>query len=283
MLDTSMVLADGRTLAYTDVGDPDGPLVMYFHGAPTSRLDLVPFDQGFGSAGIRLVSPDRPGYGGSSPLAQRTFLDWPVDIAALADHIGRDRFAVIGLSSGGPYVVATASALSDRVVGAGVIAGCTDMSWAPAWEGFAEWEATIMRLDDLHTAERWCQTVFGEDGSKFFDLDIEWTDEDAEFLSNPVFGDGFIVSVVEAFRQGVRGFAQDILVQSQPWHFDLDAIAARVQVLHGAADSLLPIAHSRHTAALIAQASLEILPGYGHLSVMAETPRLAEDLVAPLR
>jgi pimeloyl-ACP methyl ester carboxylesterase len=283
MLDTSMVLRDGRTLTYTDLGDPDGLLVMYFHGAPTSRLDLVPLEEKFSSAGVRLVSPDRPGYGGSSPITRRTFLDWPGDVAELADHLGSDRFAVIGLSSGGPYVVAAATVLSDRVVGAGVIAGCTDMSWAPAWDGFPEWEATIMRLGDLETSVRWCEANLGEDGSKFFDEDIEWTAADADFLSNPAFGEGFILSVVEAFRQGVHGFAQDITVQSEPWPFDLGAIAAPVRVMHGEADSLLPVAHSEHTKALIPGASLEVLPGHGHLSIMTETPGLAADLVAPLR
>jgi pimeloyl-ACP methyl ester carboxylesterase len=282
MLDTSMVLSDGRTLAYTDCGNPEGPLVMYFHGAPRSRLDLVPFEGDFAQSGVRVVSPDRPGYGGSSPLAQRVFVDWPGDVVALADYLGYDRFAVMGLSSGGPYVVAAASLLSDRVVGAGVIAGCTDMSWSPAWESFPEWEAIIMRLGDLD-AVRWCEENLGRDGSKFLEEDIEWAAADNEFLSNPVFGNNFILSVVEAFRQGVRGFAQDITVQSHPWPFDLGAIAAPVRVLHGEEDSLLPVAHSEHTAALIPGASLEVLAGHGHLSITTEAPRLAADLVVSLR
>ena len=98
-----------------------------------------------------------------------------------------------------------------------------------------------------------------------------------------MFGNGFILSVVEAFRQGVHGFAQDITVQSHPWPFDVAAIVAPVRVLHGEEDSLLPLAHSEHTAELIPGASLEILPGHGHLSIMTETARLAVDLLAPLR
>lgn len=283
MLDTTMVLPDGRTLAYTDCGDPDGPLVMYYHGAPTSRLDLAVFDEEFASAGVRMVSPDRPGYGGSSPVTQRTFVDWPVDVAALADHLGRDGFAVMGLSSGGPYAVAAALLLSGRVVGAGVIAGCTDMSWAPAWEDFPEWEATIMRLGNFDASVRLCEENLGADGSKVLNEKIQWAAADTEFLSNPVFGGGFISSVVEAFRQGVQGFAQDIIVQSHPWPFDLGAVAVPIRVLHGEADSLLRLAHSEHTASLIPRASLEVLPNHGHLSIMTEFPRIAAELVLPLR
>jgi pimeloyl-ACP methyl ester carboxylesterase len=282
MLDTTMVLRDGRTLAYTEIGDADGPLVMYFHGAPTSRLDLVALEEDFASAGVRVVSPDRPGYGGSSAITQRSLADWPEDVAALADHLERDRFALMGLSSGGPYVVASAAGLADRVVGACVIAGCTDMSWAPAWDSFPEWEAAIMRLGDLDASIRWCTEHLGADGSGFLNEDIRWSEPDAQFLSSPVFGDGFILSIVEAFRQGVHGFAQDITVQAQPWKLDLGAIVAPVRVLHGEADSLLSVAHSEHTAALIPQASLEVLQGYGHLSILTQTPRLARDLALPL-
>jgi pimeloyl-ACP methyl ester carboxylesterase len=140
-----------------------------------------------------------------------------------------------------------------------------------------------MRFGDLDVSVQWCEENLGTGGSKFLEEDIEWAAADNGLLSNPVFGNSFIVSVGEAFRQGVQGFAQDITVQSHPWPFDLGAIAATVRVLHGEEDSLLPEAHSEHTAALIPGASLEVLPGHGHLSITTETPRLAADLVVSLR
>src|SRR3954451_4260728 len=111
MRDTSMVLPDGRTLAYTEYGKFDEPLVFYFHGAPTSRLDLNGLDAAFGALGVRVVAPDRPGYGGSSPRPNRRRNDWADDVAALAEHLDRERFAVSGISSGGPYVAAIAALL----------------------------------------------------------------------------------------------------------------------------------------------------------------------------
>jgi pimeloyl-ACP methyl ester carboxylesterase len=148
VIDTVLTLPDGRSLAYTDCGEPAGPLVVYFHGAPTSRLDLVGAEESFRAFGVRVVSPDRPGYGGSSPQAGRGFNDWAPDVAALADHLGAERFAVMGLSSGGPYAVACAALLPERIVSAGVVAGVTDMGWPGAWEGYEQSEATLMRIGD---------------------------------------------------------------------------------------------------------------------------------------
>ena len=106
MRDSSITLADGRLLAYTDIGAPGGPVVMYFHGAPSSRLDTTVFEDAFAALDVRMVSADRPGYGGSSPQPGRHREDWPSDVAALADRLGVERFAVMGVSSGGPYAVA---------------------------------------------------------------------------------------------------------------------------------------------------------------------------------
>src|SRR5215212_3033871 len=124
------------------------PLIVYLHGAPTSRLDLAAFEEAFEALGVRVVSPDRPGYGGSSPQPGRQLDDWPVDVAALADHLGQERFAVMGISSGGPYAAVCAALLPNRVASAGIVAGVTDMAWPDARERYYEAEAALMRIGD---------------------------------------------------------------------------------------------------------------------------------------
>ena len=283
MIDTTMTLPDGRSLAYTDCGAPDGPLVVYFHGAPTSRLDLIGLEESFSALGVRVVSPDRPGYGRSSPQPGRGFNDWPGDVAALADHLGVERFAVMGLSSGGPYVVACAALLPDRIAGAGVVAGVTDMGWPGAWEGYEVREATLMRLGDEAAAVRWCEEHFGPDGSKFLETTGELAPADMALLEDEAISTGFITTIGEAFHQGVGAFAQDITVQGRPWPFDPSVITAPTRVLHGEADTLVPIAHGHHTAEVIPGASLVIFPDHGHLSIFTEIPQLSADLTRSLR
>lgn len=283
MRDTAMTLPDGRLVAYTDLGPPDGPLVFYFHGAPTSRLDLAPIEEAFNAAGTRVVSPDRPGYGGSTAQRSRTLDDWPADVAVLADHLGAERFSVMGLSSGGPYVVACAAMLADRIASAAVIAGVTDMGWPGAWEGYDTDEPPIMRLGDEEAAVRWCEDRYGSDGSGYLGGYIELAPADQALYDDEATAAGLFATVAEAFRQGVGGYAQDVWVQGRPWSFDLTGVTAPVRVVHGAEDPVVPISHSRHTAEVVPGATLEVLPRHGHLSVINEMPRLASELAASLR
>lgn len=283
MIDTAMTLPDGRSLAYTDCGAPAGPLVVFFHGAPTSRLDLVGFEESFSALGVRVVSPDRPGYGRSSPQLGRGFNDWADDVVALAGHLGIERFAVMGLSSGGPYVVACAALLPERIAAAGVVAGVTDMGWPGAWEGYDPLEATLMRIGNEAAAVRWCEEHYGPDGSKFFETVSEMAPADTALLEDEAMATGFITTVSEAFRQGVGGFAQDITVQGRPWPFDPSLITARTRVLHGQADTFVPFAHGRHTAGVIPDATLVAFPDHGHLSIITEIPELSADLAQSLR
>lgn len=104
-----IVLGGGRELAYADLGRPGGPCVFFFHGAPMSRLHLVPLEEQFAARGLRVISPDRPGYGRSSPQPGRSLSDWPADVTGLADALGLDRFLVAGHSSGGAYALACAA------------------------------------------------------------------------------------------------------------------------------------------------------------------------------
>ncbi|HSP28721.1 MAG TPA: alpha/beta fold hydrolase [Ilumatobacteraceae bacterium] len=229
--DDILALPDGRALTYTimgasgGIGPSGGPLVCYQHGAPGSRRELLGLDDAFASAGVRVVTPDRPGYGGSTPHAGRTTADWADDVAALADHLGAERFAVIGLSSGGPYAVACAALLRDRVVGAVVAAGNTDMSWPAARDGYLDSELAIMALDDADAAVARCIELYGHDGAGFFgsgfvDGEMDLGRADNAWLADESNSTAFSNSMDEAFRQSVVGYAHDIWVQGRAWTFD---------------------------------------------------------------
>jgi pimeloyl-ACP methyl ester carboxylesterase len=282
MVDATMTLPDGRTLAYTDIGAPGigatgERVAFYFHGAPGSRLELVALEAAFAAVGLRVITADRPGYGRSTPLLGRTTADWADDVAALADHLGVERFVVMGLSSGGPYTVACASLLGDRVTGAIVAAGNTDMSWPEASEGYLQSELDIMAMDDEDVAVAWCIERYGADGSGFFDGegDMDLGEVDNAWLADEANLASLMTTMSEAFRQGVVGYAHDITVQGRAWTFDPVTITARTIVVHGADDRLVPIEHSRHTASLIPGAELRELPGVGHLSLGQHLPELS--------
>jgi pimeloyl-ACP methyl ester carboxylesterase len=280
MIESTMTLPDGRTLAYTDIGASGGRVAYYFHGAPGGRLELVSLDEAFAAMDVRVITADRPGYGGSTPHTGRTTADWAGDVAALADHLGTGRFVVMGLSSGGPYTVACASLLRDRVVGAVIAAGNTDMTWPDARSGYLQSELDIMAMDDENAAVAWCEEQYGSDGSGFFGGDLDLGPTDNVWLADATNLTSLMSTMAEAFVQGVIGYAHDITVQGRAWAFDPSSITAPTIVVHGADDRLVPLSHSQHTASLIPGSELRVVPDCGHLSLGDRLPALAAEISA---
>ena len=283
MKDSRITLPDGRGLAFSEFGDASGSTVFFFHGAPTSRLGLVPWEMEFANRGLRVVSADRPGYGGSSPQPGRTMSDWPTDVAKLANALGIDRFMVAGHSSGGPYAVACAALLPGRVSGAVVLAGVTDMAWPEAWGGYFEAEIDMMRMPDEQSATARCEELFGADGSGLLEPSgIELPEPDTALFSDEKTANAMLASITEAFRQGIGGYAQDIFVQGRAWPFTPGAITTPAILAHGDLDTIVPVTHSRHTAELIPGSSLRILPGHGHITISSELPGLCAEVIQSL-
>jgi pimeloyl-ACP methyl ester carboxylesterase len=100
---------DGRTLAYAEVGDPRGPLVLHNHGEPSSRLEAHLFADSASKNRLRLVCVDRPGIGQSSPQKTRTYSGWADDLVSIVDSLGYREFGVTGWSEGGPWALAAAA------------------------------------------------------------------------------------------------------------------------------------------------------------------------------
>jgi pimeloyl-ACP methyl ester carboxylesterase len=169
MRQSQVTVGGGRQLAFAEIGRAGDPCLLIFHGAPASGLHIAALEAQYVAHGLRVVAPDRPSYGGSSPQPGRSMADWPADVAALADALGIERFAVAGHSSGGAYAVACAALLGDRVVGGVVLAGSTDMRWPQAWDGYLDGRAelAIMRAADEGEALALASARFGADGGGF--------------------------------------------------------------------------------------------------------------------
>ncbi|MFY9919104.1 MAG: alpha/beta hydrolase, partial [Mycobacterium sp.] len=100
---------DGRRLAYLQVGEPHGPLVLHNHGGPSSRLEARLLADSAATNGLRLVCVDRPGMGQSSPQKARSYAGWADDLVTVADALGCQEFGVTGWSEGGPWALAAAA------------------------------------------------------------------------------------------------------------------------------------------------------------------------------
>ena len=267
----SIILSDGRKLGYSEYGDPDGSPVVYFHGFPGSRLDWLIFDGDDGGRriGIRIIAVDRPGYGLSDPLPKRSLLDWPDDVGQLADSLGFDRFAVLGISGGGPFAAACAFKLSDRLSATGIVCGMGPAD-APGARDGVSWTlpgkpGPIRRFIIFMMA-------FGlrKDPDRFLAQSLnEFPEVDQAYLNQADHSDRFLSAMQEAFRNGRAGAVREAAILARPWGFQPEEIDGRIQFWHGDEDLNVPISVGRHLADRIPGAVGTFLPGEGHLTIMA--------------
>lgn len=262
---------DGRTLAYAERGDADGTPVFFHHGTPGSRLDRHP-DQTL-YEGFRIVSADRPGYGGSDRDLGRAVASAAADTAALADELGIDDFAVLGVSGGGPHALACASLLPRRVTRAAVVVGA-----APADDPEFDFLAGMaeINLKEFGAAQEgreaieqelrpYVEAVRSDPNAVLDQIASELPDFDREVLDRPLVRAVFRESLVESVRQGSDGWADDDLAFASSWGCRLEDIDIPVRLWQGELDVLVPRSHGEYLARKIPDAKFDLVPGAGHL------------------
>ena len=146
VVDRVVRLRDGRSMGYAQYGTRDGLPIVNAHGGLACRLDVAAADAVAAEAGVRLISPDRPGIGLSDPQPGRTVLDWARDVAELLDQIDVDRFAVMGWSMGGQYAAAVGHALPDRVTRVAIIAGALPLTEPGVFDELPAMDRILTRM-----------------------------------------------------------------------------------------------------------------------------------------
>jgi pimeloyl-ACP methyl ester carboxylesterase len=275
-----LILRSGRRLAYSEFGDPTGIPIIHQHGMPGSRLEREAEPGLCRALGVRFITPDRPGYGLSDPNPHRLLLDWPSDIAELADSLGIAKFGVLGLSGGGIYALACAAAIPRRLTDV-VVTGCP----APMQRPGALTEMRFLTRAGvllgahapwlLNAGATVLSPLIRRFPSFFVDHFNDGVPEaDRRWLSMPSVNRGAAATLREALRQGVWGYVHDIGVLATPWGFDLEDIDAPVHLWHGDQDSVIPLRHGHYLASVIPGATLRICPGEGHMLMWNHLPEI---------
>ena len=273
--ESAITVDRARRLQIREVGDLRGAPIITLHGTPCSRLVFPPHERDAAARGIRLISYDRPGYGGSSRRAGWRTADVADDVRAIADALGLERFAVWGFSGGGGPALACAARLPERLAAAATIGGLAPLD-APGldwlhgmasenaddfqllqrdrteWErvGREQWKA---RKDDSATEIKagWSALCSPPDR-------VALDDELAQALAE---------TIREALRPGPDGWLDDGLAQCAPWGFEVGGIVVPVQIWHGEEDRFVPVDHGRWIGRRIPGAEAHIEAGEGHLSL----------------
>lgn len=290
---------DGRTLAFAVWGDADGFPILALHGTPGCRLERWPDEDVYRRLGACMVTHDRAGYGRSDRRRGRRVADEAEDVLALADHLGFERFGVIGGSGGGHHSLACAALLPDRVVRAACIVGPAPLG-SPglereAWlagqdpENVREFEWALAGEDVLRPAleQELAQMAarVAVDPSTVLG-DFELSEADRAELQRPERLQVIVESIAEQAATGVDGWVDDDLATIAPWGFEVGTIAVPVLVRYGATDVLVPPAHGEWLAAHVPGCVVKVDEESGHLGSdpeqeIAEHVHWLRDGVAP--
>ena len=266
MIETDLALSDGRTLHIYDSGtnETDGQLVVFWHhGTPNIGAPPAPLFPDASRLGIRWVSYDRPGYGGSSAHLGRDVASAATDVASIADALGIEQFAAIGHSGGAPHALACGALLPERVLAVVSVAGLAPfaaegLDW---FEGMNPSGVATLRaaLEGRAAKERY------EASNIAFDPEM-FTPSDHAAVSGT--WSWFNSVVGPAVKSGPGGLIDDDLAYVAPWGFKPEHVTRPVLLLHGEQDRIAPSSHSRWLARHCASATLRLYPDDGHISVL---------------
>lgn len=275
MADRTLRLKDGRRVGYAEYGVPDGTPVLFCHGFGDSRLFGQLFDADSRRYGVRLILPERPGYGLSDFQPKRTLLEWPDDAAQILDQLGVEQVGLVGFSGGAPYLAACCYTMPERVTKTTILSGIAPQDRTDTWDGTPRFMRFLLNL--VSRAPRLAEVALSLTMVRAFRANPERQSDrlaafapeaDRKVYHDPRIRPVMIQNTLEAFRQGAQGAAWDMALLVRPWGFDPAAIQTPVALWHGEADMTVPVANGRYMAKTLPDCAATFLPGQAHLSTV---------------
>lgn len=280
-------LKGGRKLGFAEYGVPDGKPVFHFNGSGGSRLEHPADLNILTELGIRYISTDRPGHGNSSLKQDRELLDWPDDVAAIADHLGIDKFHVLGWSAGGPHALACAYKIPERVISGAIVSGLAPANRPNPYAGYKGFLKALMilgrRFPSLvyifrRIAAKQINKPSGEIGDKFVKSlpkvdQIPFENQEVKAM--------LIADIKEGYKQGGDGPARDDIIINTPWKFEIINIQTRFDVWQGDTDENVPVNQGKYQAELLPNSSLYLVENKGHMFLLEKWKDVLIQLIRP--
>ena len=272
----------GKELEYYEFGaeDRDAHPIIFHYGLPGSGY-MASLAHGVAKQlGVRIIAPNRPGCGRSTFDPNRKLTDWPGAIVRLADALGVDRATVVGVSSGGAYACSLGLLYPERVASISLLSSLAPLGASRATLGMRSLNRLFCLLGRrfpqfTHLPLHVLAMRYQNDPSGFQrQFASGLPDSDRIIMEKPEVAAAFDRALEEALRQGPHGLAHDINVVAGPW-VDLEQITRPVRIIHGGQDDVAPLAMAYHLRELLPHATLEVVPGAGHM--------LAADVAGVLR
>ncbi len=274
----TITLPDGRKLGYLIVGE--GKPVFYFHGQPSSRLDVLYLKEYANSRNLKIIGVDRPGFGLSSYTPRSSLRDFADDVNHLAEYLGIDKFTLIGYSAGGPCAITYIALFPDRVTQAVIISSPSlpmnldellsgleriIAKLASKFETIGIWSLKQVKNVYLKAAKDPTAYLESKEGKKYLE---NMPEDDARLFKDETFRNGLYRTLMEFYRQGddgIRSLYEEAQLWMKGWDVDLSQIpAGLVHIWHGSDDKTIPVSNAIRNAEAIPGAQLEIVEGKGH-------------------
>ncbi len=266
-----MELRDGRTLAWAEYGAPNGRVLFFFHGGNDSRLAGRLLAQDATRLEIRLVCPDRPGYGRSTFRANRTIAQWADDVEELADRLEATEYGVVGHSGGGPHALACAYGSPARVRSAVLVS-----SPAPPGAPNRGLHPAFRLVNLLFRSPRLYRPLANNQLKQMIKSQRRWLSvwgrmqpADGElFTRNPQLATTIVAEMLEGAQEGVDGIVHEASLYHADWGFDLGDVSPDCDVWHGSRDRQASPAWGEYLTRALPNSALHLDPNGGHFSTL---------------
>jgi len=277
----------GTRLAFHEYGDPQGKPLFFYHGTG-SHVHGMLLHKPAQRHGFRIIAPDRPGVARSDFRPGWTILEYARNMADLADELGIETFGAVGISGGGPTLMASAFAIPERL-------HCVvDLACAMPLYQDPEMVKHLGAMDRLYaelgahlplslfeipfSLLGFMQKVMKSPKSfaKMFDASL--CPADKELFEIPDLQYLFMRDFQELFRHGAEGPAYDAQTVYKDWGFNLADIDIHLDVMQGTADIFIPPQFSEYLARTAKDVRMNLIPGQGHFYHLAYGYQLIEKI-----
>ncbi|WP_068179770.1 alpha/beta hydrolase [Mycobacterium sp. UM_CSW] len=286
-LEGNIAVGEDRQIGFAEFGAPWGRAVFWLHGTPGARRQIPVEARVYAEQNdIRLIGMDRPGTGSSTPHRYENIRAFGEDLRTIADTLGIDKMAVIGLSGGGPYALASGAVLPDRVVAVGVLGGVApflgDEGITSGLMNLGKRAAPFLRLggDPLRIGASLVIRAIRPVANPALYLYAAISPEgDRRLLTRPEFAAMFLDDLLNGSRKQLAAPFNDVILFTRDWGFRLNEVKVPVRWWHGDSDHIVPFAHGEHVVSLLPDAELFVLPGESHLAGLGRGEEILSTLM----
>jgi pimeloyl-ACP methyl ester carboxylesterase len=281
-----VLLSDGRRLAFTATGPLGGRPVVVLHGGVGVPLrPCAELEPALTALDARWIAVSRPGFSGSDPAPGRTLRSLALDVEALADGLGLDRFAAIGVSAGGPYALACAHALGRRLTAVAITGSPSPLCPPHATPGAAlryrlPLRALAARPRTATAVARTAARLLARrPGLVAHAMAAGASGPDRAALADPQAAEASARSLLACAEATAPALVEDYLIGCRPWGFDLAEIEVAVQLWHGMRDRLVPVEHALQLAIGLPRCHAALAPDEGHFFLRRRLHEILTGLV----